>query len=117
GSGATFSLNGTSQTIDSLNGAGTVNDNSATAATLAVGAHNGNGVFTGVLANGSSAAFSLTKNGSGKLTLGGTNTYTGLSAINAGILEAAASGNFVGLSGQVRFGGGTLHVTGNSTAS
>jgi hypothetical protein len=33
-SGATFSINGTSQTIDALNGAGTVNDNSATSATL-----------------------------------------------------------------------------------
>src|SRR5439155_8950306 len=55
-SGATFSLNGTSQAIASLNGAGTVNDNSATAATLTVGAHDGSGAFSGTLANGSSAA-------------------------------------------------------------
>src|SRR5439155_15890808 len=116
-SGATFSLNGTSQAIDSLNGAGTVNDNSATAATLTVGAHDGSGAFSGTLANGSSAALSLTKSGAGTLTLSGNNSYTGLSTINGGVIAAAASAAFVGLAGQVRFNGGTLHVTGDSTAT
>jgi autotransporter-associated beta strand protein len=114
--GATFSLNGTSQTIDQLAGTGTVNNNHVNAATLTVGAQNGSSTFAGTLANGV-AALGLTKIGSGKLTLTGTNTYTGISTIDAGVIEAATSTAFVGLSGQVRFGGGTLHVTGNSTAA
>jgi autotransporter-associated beta strand protein len=112
--GATYDLNGVNQTVDSLNGNGTIQTNTAAAA-LTVGQQGGSGVFAGTLKDGS-GALSLIKNGPGTLNLAGTNSYTGLSTINAGVIEAAKSAAFVGLAGQVRFGGGTLHVTGNSTA-
>lgn len=114
---ATFNLSGLSQTINTLTGNGTVADNNATAATLSVGQGGGSGTFGGVLSNGASGVLSLTKAGAGTLTLGGANTFTGLTTIAGGVVAAGASANLVGLAGQVRFNGGTLHVTGNSTAA
>lgn len=115
--GATLDLAGQSQTIDSLNGNGTILTNGA-AATLTVGQHNGGGTFTGTLGNGSGAGvLSLAKNGSGTLTLSGTNSYSGITTISAGTIASGNSASLAGLSGQLRFNGGTFHVTGNSTAA
>ena len=47
--------------------------------------------ITGVISNGASAA-SLTKAGSGTLTLSGTNTYTGATTVNNGTLTVSGSG-------------------------
>jgi len=46
--------------------------------------------YSGVIANGASG-MTLTKNGSGTQTLAGTNTYTGLTTINAGTLKLGVS--------------------------
>ncbi len=50
----------------------------------------GNGVETGAIAGG---ALSLTKTGTGKWTLGGSNSYTGTTSVNAGTLAIAAGGS------------------------
>ena len=94
-SGATFVLNGFSQSIGSLTGAGNVTNNSNTAATLTVGNDNTSpAAFSGVLSDttgSNTGALSLTKVGSGTLTLSGTNTYSGVTGsgttINGGILN------------------------------
>jgi autotransporter-associated beta strand protein len=58
--------------------------------------------FSGVLSNGS-----LTKAGSGILTLSGDNTYAGGTAINAGTVVLGHA-NGLGSSGTITLGGGTL---------
>ena len=87
-SGAVLELDGFSNSIGSLAGAGTVENASATAATLTTGGDNTSTTFSGVLQDGTGGgALSLTKTGSGNQTLSGANTYTGVTTVSAGILE------------------------------
>ncbi len=92
--GATFVLNGFSQSIGSLTGAGNVTDNSGTNVVLTVGNDNSSPpAFSGVLSNttaATSGTVSLVKLGSGTLTLTGVNSYTGGTTITAGILDINA---------------------------
>ncbi len=85
-SGGTFDLNGRNGSIGSLAGSGTVNLN---VNTLTVGNDNTSTTFSGIIAN----AGSLTKIGSGTLTLAGKNTYTGATWVNAGKLLGGTGGN------------------------
>src|SRR5690349_25138430 len=58
--------------------------------TLSVGNNNGNGTFSGIIANGINDTLSFTKAGSGTQTLtGATNTYTGRTTVTAAILSFA----------------------------
>ena len=130
-SGAMLDINGTTQTIGGLGGAGTVNID---AATLTVGGNNENtnfsGQLTGTLGN-------LIKEGTGQLILGGTSSYSGATTVNNGLLTvngdiSSSSGVTVNSGGTVGGNGtfpsialgsgasaapgnsiGTMHVTGN----
>ena len=112
--GATFDLSGFGDTIGSLGGAGNVTSSAAGSITLTTGNTN-NTVFSGTLVNGSGTV-ALTKQGSGTFTMSGTNTYTGITTINAGTLSIgadAALGTAPGsaTAGTLTFGGGTLQST------
>lgn len=80
-----------------------------TAVALTVGKNDADTTYSGAL----SAGGSLIKTGAGRLTLGGTNTYTGLTTIEAGTLAFSSASNFVGTSG-ITFSAGldsTLYAT------
>ena len=89
----TLDLGGFDQTIGSLAGAGTVTNSGGTTATLTAGGDNSSTAFSGVIQDGA-AATTLTKTGTGTLTLSGANTYTGATTVSAGVLQAAAPNSF-----------------------
>ena len=81
----TLDLNGFSETINGLSGAGTVDTVAGGTPTLTVGGNNQSSTFSGVITN-TAGTLSLVKTGSGTLTLSGTNGYTGNTTVNAGTL-------------------------------
>jgi len=111
-SAATLDLNGFSETIDGLSGAGTVNATSGTP-TLTVGSADANAVFSGNIAGGGGTVI-LQKIGNGLQSLNG-NVSTGATSIDGGVLNG--SGSLTATSGvSVNNGGtlaGTLNITGN----
>jgi len=117
--GATLDLVGFSNTIATLTGAGgtvVTNSNAATPATLTFGTA-ASTVFSGIFTDtGVAGALSLVKNGAGTFTLGGTgtNTYSGSTTVNAGILLVNNTGaNALGLANGTAAAGTTV-VTGAS---
>jgi len=77
------------------------------------GASTGANLVSGVISNGTTGTNTLTKNGTGTWTLSGTNTYTGITTVNAGTLvisgnSAAATGALTVASGATLGGSGNL---------
>ena len=106
-SGATFNLNGFSETIASIAGAGTITSSAVGAVTLTNGGTTTT-TFSGVIQNGS-GTLSLTKSGTGTLTLSGVNTYSGGTTLSTGTLNinnasAIGTGTFI-------ISGGTIDNT------
>ena len=80
-------------TVGSLSGAaGTITNSTGPQATLTVN-QSTSSTFGGALTDGG-GGLSLTMNGSGMLTLTGTNTYSFPTTINAGVLRAGAPNAF-----------------------
>lgn len=100
-------LNGFSNGIGSLAGAGTVENGGTANITLTAGANGGSTTFSGTLQNGSTGTLGLSKVGNGTLTLSGTNTYTGTTTINGGKLEITGSVNNGGSGTNLGTGAGT----------
>ncbi|MFM8717827.1 MAG: beta strand repeat-containing protein, partial [Spartobacteria bacterium] len=115
----TVNLNGNSQTIGGLRSFGSTGSasangtrtiTSATAATLTIDNSSAtNYLYDGVI----SGSVSLTKSGSATQTLSGNNTYTGNTAINAGILTITSNSSLPGFTTNGRYSvanGATLGV-------
>ncbi len=84
-----FDLSGYSQTVSALTSDFTSNaviNTTGTAGTLVV-SNNAADTFSGDLGAAGAANFSFVKTGSGTLTLGGPNNYTGTTTISAGTLS------------------------------
>jgi fibronectin-binding autotransporter adhesin len=100
----TLDLRGFSSPIASLTGTGVVTNGGVggvvNPAVLTVGSNNISTTFGGVLQDGDNR-LGLTKTGSGTLTLTGTNTYTGVTTIEAGTLEIGDGGNSGSIVGDV----------------
>jgi autotransporter-associated beta strand protein/surface protein len=99
-SGATLDLNGFTETVGSLAGAGTVTSSAAGTPTLSAGGDNTSTTFSGIVQNGSATSIALTKQGTGALTLSGANTYSGVTTLSAGTLNinnasAIGTGTFI----------------------
>jgi fibronectin-binding autotransporter adhesin len=87
GAGA-LDLNGFSEIIGALNGAGTVtNTLPASMASLTIGSNNGSGSFSGSIENSGTGVVAVVKVGSGTEAFSGTNAYSGGTTINEGVLE------------------------------
>src|SRR5262249_23454408 len=80
-------LAGFTESINGLSGDGDV-DNTAGNGSLSVGNNNVTSTFNGVIQN-TVGTLALTKAGTGTLTLGGANTYTGNTTVSAGTLALA----------------------------
>ncbi|GAB5559415.1 MAG: hypothetical protein SynsKO_10620 [Synoicihabitans sp.] len=100
------------------------------AGTLRIGGGGTTGSITGNVVNNANLSFNrsdnttydgaisgtglVTQDGSGVLTLSGTNTYSGGTDLSGGTLELDSSGA-IGSSGTISFGGGTLRHTSSNT--
>ena len=102
-----------------LSGSGTIlNSVAATTSTLTVGTGGSSSNFGGVIQD-AAGKVALTKTGSGTLTLGSANAYTGVTTINDGTLVASALSDGLGSIGTsaVAIDGGTLRFTGGGTTT
>ncbi len=98
-------MNTFNETVGSIAGSGTI-DNVAGGGTplLSCGGNHTSTTFSGVIQN-TSGVLSLTKVGSGTLTLSGANTYTGTTTISAGALQLGAANRISNSSNFIAAGG------------
>jgi autotransporter-associated beta strand protein len=89
------------------------NYSTTTSSTITVGVDNSSTSYSGTLVNGSTQPLALDKIGSGTLTLGGVNTFTGGATINAGTL-LLGNASALGAANVVTVNSGTLNVNGLS---
>ena len=106
----TLDLNGNSETINGLSGAGTITNGVAGTQTLTVGDNDQSSAFTGKIQTGIGDV-AITKIGSGTDQLSGTCTYSGGLTINSGVIACANSG--VGF-GTITLNGGALASVNNN---
>lgn len=81
------------------------------------GTNTGANAFAGIIGNGASTALSLTKNGAGRWTLSGPNTYTGATTVSAGTVVGIGANAFGSTSGISIAGAGTLSLRGNTNTN
>lgn len=84
--------------------------NNQTRTLILGGTNTGDNSLASVIANNGTGAVSVTKNGAGKWILGGVNTYTGATTINAGTLlvNGSIGNSTVNINGGALGGNGTV---------
>ena len=105
--GATFDLRNLTAVIGSLTGAGDVTLGSGN---LDVGINNGTTTFTGTI----TGSGGFTKSGTGTMTLGHANSYTGATAINNGALLTSIADALPSLTALTLGASGTLDLSGTN---
>jgi autotransporter-associated beta strand protein len=108
-------LNTYGDTINALNGNGTVDSVAGGTAVLTIGNNGDSGTFSGVIQN-TLGTLGLTKTGLGTETLASANTYIGPTIINAGILRLANANALGAGASAVIITNGTLDVNDNNVA-
>jgi autotransporter-associated beta strand protein len=84
----TLRISGNAVSVGSIAGNGTIENANTTAGMLTTGYDNTNTAFSGLIRDGAGGGtLSLTKTGSGVLSLLSSNTYSGLTTINAGTVQ------------------------------
>jgi len=87
----TLDLGGFSPTLNNLSGGGVVDNISAGGSPVLSLAGTTNSTFAGVIQN-TSGTLELNYNGTGSLSLAGSNTYSGVTVINSGTLQVGTGG-------------------------
>ncbi|MFN5332621.1 MAG: beta strand repeat-containing protein, partial [Bacteroidota bacterium] len=111
--GAVFDLFSFSPTVGSIAGGGTIRSSSGSSTpVLTTGSDGTSTTFSGVIENGSATSVSLIKTGGGVLTLTGSSSYTGSTAINGGVINIQHA-NALGVSSATTVASGaTLQLQG-----
>ncbi len=125
GAAGTTAPGATSFTVNGLMNAGTglwtIGTNALTIGAdreLVVNAANNAITISGIIKNNAGGASSLTKTGSGTLTLSGANTFTGGVVINSGTLKTATDNNTGALGqGNLTINGGELSLVTNTSVN
>lgn len=108
---AFLDLAGANGSLGSLLWGGIVTNSGPNAATLTVGSDGTNTTFIGSIEDGTSTT-GLTKVGGGTLTLTGTNTYSGLTTIDSGVLQGGTVNAFSAASTTIVLSGAALDLGG-----
>ncbi len=106
---ATLDMNGHNNTINGLNGAGSVDNTTGGNSTLTIGANGDSGTFTGTIQN-SAGTVSIIKVGAGTETFSGGIFYSGTTTVSGGTLSISSAGGSGGTPGNLVVSNGAVFI-------